>query len=530
MRVVIADNLPPAAIEILMSVPGWDIDARTGRSPDALARDLADADALIVRSATLVDRSLIDAAARLRVIARAGAGVDNIDVPAATARGIVVMNAPGANSVSVAEHALALMLALARGVPAADASMKRGAWEKRSLTGAELRGKTLGIVGLGRIGQEVAARARAFGMNVIAHDPFISEQVAGTLSVELMPLDGLCVAADYISLHVPATVETRHLFNASRLAACKQGVRIVNTARGDLIDEGALADAIERGHVGGAGLDVFESEPPVDQRLTRLPQVVATPHIAASTVEAQELVGREIALSVRGFLRDGAIANAVNFPALRPDEFASLRPWTRLAERLGSFVAQVVGGRTRGISVRYSGPIVSERSELLTSVVIAGVLRPILSTAVTIVNARPVAGDRGIEITESQSARPREFTNLLSVQLITSEGERSVEGTVFEPDSPRLTSIDGVEVEAPLEGTLIVISNDDQPGVIGDVGTVLGRHRLNIANFALGRGPGGAIGVVNVDEPGGPGESIGDVMEEIRKLPAVRKACLVRGI
>jgi D-3-phosphoglycerate dehydrogenase len=422
------------------------------------------------------------------------------------------------------------MLALARGVPAADASMKRGAWEKRSLTGAELRGKVLGIVGLGRIGQEVAARARAFGMHVIAHDPFISEGVAGTAGVELLTLDDLCARADYISLHVPATPETRHLFNESRFARCRRGVRIVNTARGDLIDERALADAIQSGHVGGAGLDVFENEPPVDHRLTKLPQVVATPHIAASTVEAQELVGRDTALSVRGFLLDGAITNAVNFPALRPDEFATLRPWTRLAERLGSLVAQLVGGRTRSVSATFHGPLIAGRADLLTSVVVAGILKPMLSSAVTIVNARAVAGDRGIEVTESQSARPREFTNLIAVRLQTSEGERSVEGTVFEPDSPRLTSIDAVEVEAPLEGTLIVINNDDRPGVIGDVGTLLGRHGVNIANFALGRGRGGAIGVVKIDDPSDAGVRIDEAIEEIRRLPAVRRAALVRGI
>ena len=286
MHIVIADQLPASAIEILRGVPGWTVDARTGRPAAELARDLASADALIVRSATTVDASVLSEAPRLRVIARAGTGVDNVDVPAATERGIVVMNSPGANSVSVAEHAMALMLALARAVPAADAAMKRGVWDKKRLTGAELRGKTLGVIGLGRIGQEVATRARAFGMEVLAHDPFISEQIAAALGIALLSVDEVCARADYLTLHVPSTAETRHLLNDRRLALCKPGVRIINTARGELIDEAALAAAIERGHVGGAGLDVFEQEPPPDGRLTKLPQVVATPHIAASTVEA----------------------------------------------------------------------------------------------------------------------------------------------------------------------------------------------------------------------------------------------------
>jgi D-3-phosphoglycerate dehydrogenase len=528
MHIVIADQLPASAIDILRSVPGWTVDARTQRPPAELARDLAGADALIVRSATNVDAAVIGDAPRLRVIARAGTGVDNVDVAAATARGIVVMNSPGANSVSVAEHAMALMLALARAVPAADAAMKRGVWDKKRLTGAELRSKTLGVVGLGRIGQEVAARARAFGMEVIAHDPFISEQIAATLGIELLSVDDLCAKADYLTLHVPSTAETRHLIDARRLALCKPGVRIINTARGELIDEPALADAIEKGHVGGAGLDVFEQEPPVDGRLTKLPQVVATPHIAASTVEAQELVGTETAMNVRDFLRDGVIRSAVNFPALPAEEYALARPWMQLAGRLGSLIAQLATGRTHGVGIRYYGPLVSARSEMLASAVVAGMLQPLLSSAVTIVNARAVAVQRGIEIVETRSSRPRDFTNLLSVKLHTSDGERWLEGTVYEPGVPRLTAVDGVEIEAPLDGTLIVITNNDQPGVIGNVGTILGRHGLNIANFALGRGASGAVGLVKIDEPSTDDGSLRRALQEIREAKAIRSAMLVR--
>ena len=502
MKLVVADPLPASAIELLRSQSTWQVDARTPRSPEQLAEDVADADAIIVRSATTVDGALIAAAPRLQVIARAGTGVDNVDVEAATARGIVVMNAPGANSISVAELTLGMMLALSRGIPAADAAMKKGVWDKKRLTGAELRGKTLGIIGLGRIGQEVAARARPFAMTLVAHDPFITEQVAQSLGIRLLSLDDVCAAADYLTLHIPVTPETRHLLNKERLQRCKPGVRIVNTARGELIDEAALADAIEAGTVAGAALDVFEKEPPADWRLVNLRGVVATPHIAASTVEAQELVGLETATAVRDYLLNGTITNAVNFPSVRGDDAARLRPFMQLAERLGALLAQLESGRTHTLSVRYYGEFLPVHGPLVANAAIAGLLRPILSTAVTVVNARAVAAQRGIEIVESRSSRPRDFANLLSLRLLNGDGERLVEGTVFEPASPRLTQIDGVEIEAPLEGTLLVISNDDRPGVIGDIGTILGRHHLNIASFALGRGPAGAVGVVSLDADG----------------------------
>jgi D-3-phosphoglycerate dehydrogenase / 2-oxoglutarate reductase len=525
MHIVIADQLPSTSIELLRGIPGVTVDARSGRPSEELKRDLANADALIVRSATTVDASVITAAPKLRVIARAGTGVDNVDVEAASARGILVMNAPGANSVSVAEHALALMLALARSVPTADAAMKRGVWDKKRLTGIELRGKTLGIVGLGRVGQEVAARARSFGMEIVAHDPFISEQVASALGVELLDLDVLCGRADYLTLHLPATPETRHLFGKERLGRCRRGIRIINTARGELIDEAALAESIASGHVAGAGLDVFEREPPPDDRLTALPQVVATPHIAASTHEAQEQVGLETVAAVRDFLQEGVIRNAVNFPAVPSEEMDRVRPFMTLADRMGVLIAQLAEGRTHAVGIRHYGPLVSAHSGWIANAVVAGLLRPMLSSTVTVVNARAVAAGRGIEIIESKSSRSRDFANLISVKLHTSEGERWIEGTVFEPGSPRVTLVDGVEVEAPLEGTMLVIHNEDQPGVIGDVGTILGRHRVNIASFALGRGTSGAVGVVSLDVSAGDAATARAV-QEIRAIPAIRDARL----
>jgi D-3-phosphoglycerate dehydrogenase len=524
LKIVVADDLPASALDLLRA-EGWDVDARSGRAPDQLAADLQDADALVVRSATKVTAPLIAAAPKLRVIARAGTGVDNVDVPAASARGIVVMNAPGANSISVAELAVGLILSMARHLPAADAAMKQGKWEKKKFLGEEIREKTLGLAGLGRIGQEVARRASAFGMRIIAHDPFISEHVAADLGVELVSLDDVFARADYVSLHMPSNEKTRRIVNAERLASAKKGLRIINTARGDLIDETALADAIESGQVAGAALDVFDIEPTVDHRLQMLPQVVATPHIAASTREGQELVGVETSAALRDFLRDGIIRNAVNFPSVSPEEFSRLRPFIELGERLGAFLAQMNEARAHGLGVRYYGDLAAGRNDMIVNAVLVGLFKPILESGVTLVNARNVANDRGIEIVESRSSRPRNYTSLLSVKLHTSEGERWVEGAVFEKTSPRVVLVDGVAVEAPLEGTMIVISNNDQPGVIGDVGTILGRHGVNIANFALGREAQRAVGVVNVDET----VPIPDaVLAEIKSVKAIRDARVVR--
>jgi D-3-phosphoglycerate dehydrogenase len=528
MKIVVADDLPASALDLFRTEPGWTVDARSGRQPAALAADLADADALLVRSATKVDAALLNAAPKLRIVARAGAGVDNVDVEAASARGVLVVNAPGANSISVAEHACALMLSLARSVPAADRAMKDGKWEKRKFLGTELRGKTLGVIGLGRIGQEVAQRARAFGMRVVAHDPYISKDIAAGLGVELLTLDDACAAADYLTLHLPVTAETRHVFDAARFAKCKRGIRIVNTARGDLIDEAALRGALDTGQVGAAALDVFQHEPPADWSLAQLPNVIATPHIAASTEEAQELVGTETAATVRDFLRDGIVRNAVNFPAVHPDELQRLQPWIRLADQLGALVSQMGTARIEALGVRYYGALVESRGvDILAASAAAGVLRPIL-TGVSIVNARTAARDRGIDIVESRSARPRHFTSLLSIKLHTDAGERWVEGTVFAPNSLRLVSVRGVPVEAPLGGTMLLIGNQDQPGVIGEVGTILGRHGVNIANFALGRGEIGAVGVVNVDEDGRAPDALDAAVREIRNVGAIREAWIIR--
>ena len=524
-KIVVADDLPASALALLRA-EGWSVDARAGRTPDVLAADVADADALVVRSATKVTAAIIAAAPKLRVIARAGTGVDNVDVTAASGRGIVVMNAPGANSVSVAELAMALILALARHLPAADAAMKQGKWEKKKFLGEEVRDKTLGLAGLGRIGQEVARRAAGFGMRLAAHDPFVSEGVAASLGVELMSLDDLFAKADYVSLHLPSTAQTKRFVNADRLAKAKKGIRIVNTARGDLIDEGALADAIEAGQVGGAGLDVFDKEPTVDQRLQMLPQVVATPHIAASTREGQELVGVETAAALRDFLRDGMIRNAVNFPSVSTEEYKRIQPFVVLGEKLGAFLAQMNAAQATEVSIRYYGELADARTDLIANSVLMGILRSSeVAGATTLVNARTVATSRGLDVVESRSTRARNYTSLMSVKLRTTGGELWAEGTVFRGAFPRLVTLDGIGVEAALDGTMIVMRNNDRPGVIGHVGTVLGKHGINVASFALGRDGDRAIGLVTVDEPA---PLNGTILDEIRTFDAVREARVVR--
>ncbi len=524
MLIVIADELPKSAVELLRA-EGWTVDARSGRTPEQLKADLPDADAIVVRSATKVTADIIAAAPKLRAIARAGTGVDNVSVEAASGRGIVVMNAPGANSISVAELAMAQLLSLARKLPAADASMKQGKWDKKSFLGEEIRGKVLGLAGLGRIGQEVARRAQAFEMTVIAHDPFISAQVAGDLSVELVSLDDLCARADYLSLHMPATPQTRHVFNAVRFVACKKGLKIINTARGELIDEAALVEAITSGQIGGAALDVFTAEPTTDHTLQQLPQVVASPHIAASTREGQELVGVETASALRDFLKTGVIRNAVNFPSVAPEEFQRLQPFIKLGKQLGCLVGQMGEARIESLGVRYYGDLASGQHPLIVNAVLVGLFKAILSDTVTEVNARAVATARGIDLIESSSTRAREYRSLLSVKMMTSDDERWVEGTVA-ANSSRLILLNGVPVEAPLTGTLLLLANHDQPGVIGEVGTILGKHGINIANFALGRTGTEAVAVVNVDEPG---EQIGeDVLKTIRGVKPVKAAWLVR--
>src|SRR5437870_88921 len=526
MKVIVADKISDRGVKLLKEQPGWNVVMTT---KDSLNAEIADADALIVRSATKVTVELLDRGRKLRAVGRAGVGVDNIDLDEATKRGVLVMSTPGGSSVSVAEHTFALLLALVRQLPRFDAAMREGRWEKSS-SGAEVRGKTLGLVGLGRIGSEVASRAEAFDMRVVAYDPFISEAAARELSVELVPLEQLFAECDFISLHTAVSPQTRDMINALSIAKMKKGVRIVNAARGELINEADLAAAIKSGHVAGAALDVFAEEPPKNCPLIGLPNVITTPHVAGSTAEAQEELGTQVALQIRDYLVEGVIRNAVNLPALSPDQYRRVRPYLELAERLGSFVSQAANTRPARIRVRYAGELAEAGTHLLKSAVLAGLLNAVLDEKVNVVNAAAVAAGRGLTVEEETRRREHGFPNTLEVAALPEPGSRAeglaAEGTVLHDTSPRILQIDGISLEAQLEGTILYLRNRDLPGVIGQVGSVLGEQGVNIATFALGRREAvrGAEAVALIRLDGNVPESI---LAPIRKIAAVTQAKLL---
>jgi len=531
MKVVVAEKISSSAIDLLRE-PRWTI-VTPDQVEGKLAAHLQSADALIVRSAVQVDADLLEHARKLRVIGRAGVGVDNIDLDAATRKGIAVMNTPGANAIAVAEHALALMLAMARHISRANELMHAGKWEKKSLQGTELRGKTLGIVGLGRIGMEVARRARAFEMEIVAHDPFVSTAVAKEQGIRLAKLEEVYAAADYLTLHVGLTPQTAGMINADSVKRMKRGVRLVNCARGELVDEAALAQAVKQGLVAGAALDVFTDEPLKNSPLTAVENIILTPHIAGSTNEAQEAVGYQIAMQVKEYLKHGVIQNAVNVPSVSHDEYLELQPYVVLAERLGSFLAQVSEGTLEEISLRYTGHIAESKTDLIRNAAVKGILNEALEEKANLVNAEAIASSRGLRIHESRKPHSSGggSGSVLSVLLKTATGEHLVKGAVLHKDTPRLLHVDGIDVEAPLERDLIYLRNRDVPGVIGKVGTILGQHKINIANFSLGRRSGNtkpgaprqAIAVVHVD-----GKVPPEVLAELRKVPAVEQAKAIR--
>ena len=522
MKIVLAEKVSPATLAVFAAEPGWEV-LTHDQLPDGLPAALADADALVVRSAVQVDDALMEHAPKLRVVGRAGVGVDNIDADAATRRGIVVMNTPGANAVAVAELTIGLMLALARKVPAANSSMHAGKWEKKNLQGAELRGKTLGILGLGRIGLEVAKRAKGFGLEIIGSDPFVSAAVARENGIRLVTLDELIAGSDYITLHVGLTPQTAGVINAKNLAAMKKGVRIINCARGELIDDAALAAALKSGQVAGAALDVFVVEPPKDSPYANLDNVILTPHIAGSTAEAQEAVGIQIACQVREYLKLGVVQNAVNLPSLTHEEYVVLAPYIDLAGRLGSFLAQTGKGGIEAIHLTYGGALAEAKTELVRNAAIEGLLQG--SENVNRINAAAVAHERGIRVHEEKTESHRGGTaSVFQIELHTAAGSSHATATVLHGEQPRLLEFSGIDIEAPLEGNLLVCRNLDVPGVIGKIGSILGEHGVNIANFALGRERTGprpvkALAVVQVDAP-----VPANVLEDLLKIEAMIEA------
>jgi D-3-phosphoglycerate dehydrogenase len=520
-RVLVSDKLSETAVQIFRD-RGVDVDYRPdlGKDKDALLAAIPEYDGLAIRSATKVTPKLISAAARLKVIGRAGIGVDNVDIPAATGRGIVVMNTPFGNAITTAEHTLAMMMALARQIPEANASTHAGKWEKNRFMGVELSNKTLGVIGCGNIGAIVADRALGLKMKVIAYDPYLSPERAISIGVEKVELEDIFRRSDFITLHTPLTDKTRGIIDASALARCRKGVRIINCARGGLVVEDALYDALKSGHVAGAALDVFESEPAITHKLFGLDNVVATPHLGASTSEAQENVALQIAEQMADYLISGAVTNALNMPAISSDEAPRLRPFITLAEKLGSFAGQLTETPIRSVVIEYAGDVGNMNTRALTSAALAGLLQPLLGT-VNMVSAPVVARERGMKVDEVRQTQRGAYETYIRLTVVTEDMERSVAGTVFSDGKPRIIQIKGIELEAEFGKSMLYVTNQDKPGFIGAIGTLLGNANVNIATFNLGRESQGAeaICLVQIDEP------VPDsVLWAVNKLPQVKQA------
>jgi D-3-phosphoglycerate dehydrogenase / 2-oxoglutarate reductase len=523
MKILVAEPIAQAGFDLLAAQPGWNV---IQADPKTYQDHLADCEALLVRSAVKVNKDLIKKAPKLRVVGRAGVGVDNVDLPAATANGILVMNTPGGNAISVAEHTVGLMLAMARSIPAASESTKSGKWEKRKFIGNELRGKTLGIAGLGSIGREVVMRAKNFGMRIIGTDPYVNSQQAEDLNVTLVDMNSLFAQSDYITLHVALTPETNKMINRDSIAKMKEGVRIVNCARGELIDADQLLEGLESGRVGGAALDVFDPEPlPGDHPLLKHPNLIATPHIGGSTEEAQEIVGIRIAEQVAEYLKNGVAINAVNMPALSPEQYRALGPFISLAERLGTFASFISDSNPVTVRFTYSGRVAELNTTLVRNAGLSGLLARSLASKANLINAMQIAADRGLNINENHLLRGG-HTDSIRIEIETSAGKTSVEGAVV-LDKPRLLAVDGIYCEAPLDGYLLYLKNLDVPGVIGYVGTVMGKNGINIANFSLGReeaserdhAPAKATAIISCD-----GAVPDHVISQLLENPSIRQA------
>jgi D-3-phosphoglycerate dehydrogenase len=523
-KVLISDALSPAAVAIFKD-RGLDVDFQPnlGKDKDKLAAAINGFDGLAIRSATKVTAKMLEQAKNLKVIGRAGIGVDNVDIPAATARGIIVMNTPFGNSITTAEHAITLMLSLARQIPEADASTRAGKWEKNKFLGVEIFSKTLGVIGCGNIGSIVADRAIGLKMKVIAYDPFLSAERALKLGVEKIELDELLRRADFITLHTPLTDKTRNIINAETLAQTKKGVRLINCARGELVDEMALIDALKSGHVAGAAFDVFRDEPATQSPLFAAPNVVCTPHLGASTMEAQENVALQVAEQMSDYLLRGAITNAVNFPSISAEEAPKLKPFVELAEKLGSFAGQLTETGIKKVQIAYEGGVAQMNTKALTSAAVAGLLRPMLQD-VNVVSAPIIAKERGIAVEETRRDEG-DYDSLITVTVVTDRQTRSVSGTVYADDRPRIIDIKGIRMDAEFGPSMLYVTNQDKPGFVGRFATLLAEAGINIATFHLGResAGGNAIALVEIDGSVPPA-----VLAKVQQIPNVQQVKTLR--
>ncbi len=527
MKVLVADALGEAGLAELKKDPSLQVDERPGVKPEELKQIIEHYDAIIVRSGTHLTKDILEKATRLRVIGRAGVGVDNVDLEAATKRGIIVMNTPEGNTISTAEHTFSLLMALARNIPQAYQSIRGGEWKRQLFLGTELHGKVLGVIGFGRIGREVAKRAIAFGMRVVAFDPFISKASFKEFPIEFVDLNILLGLSDFITVHTPLTPETKHILNSETFKLCKRGVRIINCARGGIVEEKALLEALQTGIVAGAALDVFEKEPPGDNPLLKLPQVITTPHLGAATQEAQENVAVDVARQVVDALHDRAIKNAVNLPNLDPETFKVLRPWLTLAEKIGMLHTQLFGGSLQSVTIRYGGEVTKYDAAPLTIAVLKGLLTPICGETVNFVNAPAMAKDRGIVVNESRTTQAEDFSNYIELEVLQNHEPIRIMGTIFGNKIPRIVRINEFLIDVEPVGVVLFLKNEDQPGVVGTVGTILGKNKINIAEMSLGRVPKGekmlAMTIINTDN-----EIPQSVIQEIKKFSPILDVKVVK--
>lgn len=517
MKVLVSDNISAKGVEILKKA-GLEVDVKTGMKPEELKACIGQYSGLVIRSATKVTAEIIEAATNLKVIGRAGSGLDNVDKVAASKKGIVVMNTPGGNTVTTAEHTIAMLFSVARMIPQATASMKAGKWEKKKFMGVELFNKTLGIIGLGAIGSEVAKKAQGLEMNIIAYDPFLSEEKAETMGIKKGSLDEIFAESDFITIHSPMTPETKNLINANTIAKMKNGVRIINCARGGIVNEQDLYEAMKSGKVAAAALDVLEKEPPDNNPLLTLENLICTPHLGASTEEAQENVALAVAEQIADYLVHGTIRHAVNFPSIPSDQVPRLQPYINLAEKLGSFSCQIFEGGATEIIVEYYGDAATINTAPVTIAALKGYLSPILLETVNFVNAPFIAKERGIEVKESKSSDAGDFFSKITVRIKARNKESYVSGTLYSKKDPRVIEIDNFKVEIAPEGELLLMYNNDKPGVIGNIGNLLGKNNINIARMHFGRESAGgmAISVVSLDERPGP-----EVLDQLKALPNI---------